>query len=245
MTGQRGRPISKERQMARIMGDKTYKGKRCKECGGVDRYTKGSSCVACTKHSSDLIRTRTARNARRRAASHAAEDLSDLMGETLVPDQAIDSTAETDAWTPTAHRLTEGYVGDQVPEVAGEPGDWTPSALISDSTEGKYTGINDKHTDKQHRYKGNSRADGVQQADSSAEPMASSETGHWTGTGREEKNKTRYWCHPESGCVWTTPGTDSTSDGLVEEISEDAFADLVKAGFTITTATDDLDDILG
>lgn len=238
MTGQRGRPISKERQMARIMGDKTYKGKRCKECGGVDRYTKGSSCVTCTKHSSDLIRARTAR-------VKAEDDLSDLMGETLVPDQAIDGTAEFTSWTPTAHRVAEGYVGGQVPEVAGEPGDWTPSALISDSTEGNYTGINDKHTHDQHSYKGNSRADGVQQADSPAEPMASSETSHWTDTGREEKVKTRYWCHPESGCVWTTPGTDSASDGLVEEISEDAFADLVKAGFTISTATDDLDDILG
>jgi len=58
--------------------------------------------------------------------------------------------------------------------------------------------------------------------------------------------KTRYWCHAESGCVWTTTGDIVEHDGLVEEISEDTYRDLIKAGFTESVNHgDDLSDILG
>ena len=52
----------------------------------------------------------------------------------------------------------------------------------------------------------------------------------------------RFFCHSESGCVWKSTTFDAPGG---EEISEDTYNDLVKAGFTIAGGGDDLDDILG
>lgn len=44
-----GRPPNKERELAQLMGDKTYEGLACKKCGATLRYTKNGNCVVCVK----------------------------------------------------------------------------------------------------------------------------------------------------------------------------------------------------
>jgi hypothetical protein len=42
----------------------------------------------------------------------------------------------------------------------------------------------------------------------------------------------RFWCHPESECVFMTNGEEADSDGLCEEIDEDRYDELLAEGWT-------------
>jgi hypothetical protein len=44
-----GRPINESRQLAIIMGDKTYVGAVHYKCGTAERYLSGGGCVACAR----------------------------------------------------------------------------------------------------------------------------------------------------------------------------------------------------
>lgn len=77
----RGRPHSVNLQAARLVGDKTYEGKRCKRCGGTERYTKGCGCVACQK--SNAIEARQLLAAARRDSAKDLDFLGDYTVEAL------------------------------------------------------------------------------------------------------------------------------------------------------------------
>lgn len=44
-----GRPINESRQLAILMGDKTYIGVAHDKCGTTERYVKGGGCVYCAR----------------------------------------------------------------------------------------------------------------------------------------------------------------------------------------------------
>lgn len=63
-----GRPINESRQLAILMGDKTYTGAAHDRCGTTERYVKGGGCVNCAR----VIATEQ-RDARKFLAAHERE----------------------------------------------------------------------------------------------------------------------------------------------------------------------------
>jgi hypothetical protein len=229
--------VNEERQLALLTGDKTYTGKRCKACGCTTRYAKSGSCTGCTQEKAEQLREieRLAKKRKRRRPAPADDaEMNELLGlnanssmiekartlPSISPDTAtpVEDTSEIDHCTPCTPRIVHGG-GSNGPIGSEDSTGAIHRVEIGKSGEGR-----------------------VQSPDSAAEPMASSVHDFVS----PELVKTRYWCHPESGCVWTTIGTDDAhTDGLVEEISAEAYADLVTAGFTESVnPVDDLDDIL-
>jgi hypothetical protein len=83
MTGQRGRPVNEERQLALLTGDKTYTGKRCKACGCTTRYAKSGSCTGCTQEKAEQLREieRLAKKRKRRRPAPADDaEMNELLG---------------------------------------------------------------------------------------------------------------------------------------------------------------------
>lgn len=243
MTGQRGRPLNPALQMAKLMGDVTYNGKRCKVCNTVEKYTKGSSCVACTKDGSDKIRTKKGRaRARRQARAAESLDLSDLLGVESC-DQSPVADVENAIGTGVARGWHEGDSAGEAAEDASEIPTGTPAQMICKSSTNEYRGNKSLPVYPPSATIGETDDFGDLLGNSEAEAMASLDN---TPSCQPDKSKLRYWCHSESGCVWTTAGADQLpGDGFVEEVSAETYDDLLKAGFTISPATDDLDDILG
>jgi hypothetical protein len=243
MTGQRGRPLNPALQMAKLMGDVTYNGKRCKVCNTVEKYTKGSSCVACTKDSSDKIRTKKGRaRARRQARAAESLDLSDLLGVESC-DQSPVADVENAIGTGVARGWHEGDSAGEAAEDASEIPTGTPAQMIDKSLSMDSGVLPDSTQLYTLSAIGETDDFGEPLGNSEAETMASPVTHPLVPA---DKSKLRYWCHAESGCVWTTAGADQLpGDGFVEEVSAETYDDLLKAGFTISPATDDLDDILG
>lgn len=79
-----GRPINESRQLAILMGDKTYVGAAHDKCGTTERYVKGGGCVHCAR----VIATEQ-RDARKYLVAHAVEeahaenDARDGLGESV------------------------------------------------------------------------------------------------------------------------------------------------------------------
>lgn len=223
MSGERGHPANEQRQLALITGEPTYVGKRCKRCNCTTRYTKSGSCVDCTKGASADQRrrkTKTRRERKRRERLRAEADLGDILGlestereparglnteiETTHAPEAIDESPKTGQSTPCTPRIAHG-------DDSNTPGDMQ-----------ERPGIN-------HQLQiGDSGGLGVLYDDPAAQSMAYAPR----VSDSPNKSKTRYFCHPESGSIFTTAGEDPDSDGLVEEISEESYADLKAAGFT-------------
>jgi hypothetical protein len=220
--------------MARLMGETTYRGKRCRSCGCTERYVKSGSCTGCTKESAERMREieRAAKKRKRRSSPPEIDaEMNDLLGlnanssmienaDTLPPicpehSDPVEDTSESDNRSADTPRNVHGG-GSIIPIESSDRTGTIHRVEIGKSGEGSDLS-----------------------SDSAAEPMASPAQDFVS----PELVTTRYWCHPESGCVWTTPGTDSESDGLVEEVSAEAYADLVAAGFIINHE-DDLSDIL-
>ena len=203
---------------------------RCRGCNGTERYTLSGSCIVCVKAASAVTnkskrRARKAKLRREEAKRQAADDLSDLLGpdsaRNYSPSEAAEDVSEfqdrTLSEAESQKSLSTTYPG-VIPIV--------PTSPVIKIGEQK-GGFRDQP--------GNS------EMDSKALPG--------TGARIEGLSETpRHWCHAESGCVWKTLGEDRPriGDGFVEEISAEAYADLVRAGFTESVNDDDdLDDILG
>jgi hypothetical protein len=69
--------------MARLMGETTYRGKRCRSCGCTERYVKSGSCTGCTKESAERMREieRAAKKRKRRSSPPEIDaEMNDLLG---------------------------------------------------------------------------------------------------------------------------------------------------------------------
>jgi hypothetical protein len=71
-----GRPLSPNRELALLMGDKTYHGSLHAKCGTNERYVTGGGCVHCAR----LIATEQ-RDARKFLKEHAAEQANEKIRE--------------------------------------------------------------------------------------------------------------------------------------------------------------------
>lgn len=114
----RGRPRSDNRAAARLLGDKTYSGKRCRQCNGTERYLSNSACVAC--------QTQYSRNARKVMRRISGDELAALLGEEapMTMDEALAADAEKlQQLTGEDHSCAQladdlgDLMGDTTPEV--------------------------------------------------------------------------------------------------------------------------------
>lgn len=115
-----GRPASEELKIARLLGDRTYHGNECRNCGCTERYTANSSCVQCARQRS-LDGT---------AARHAAEARLTVTRDNFATrdSEAIDGTRRIGAVSPShvnSHIATEGN-DDNQNTVDGEDGFGNP-----------------------------------------------------------------------------------------------------------------------
>lgn len=74
-----GRPTNENREMAILMGDKTYIGSKHERCGTDQRYVKGGGCVHCARQVTQDLRDIA------KQVKHIEQDLAE---HTLTPNEA-------------------------------------------------------------------------------------------------------------------------------------------------------------
>lgn len=86
-----GRPINESRQLAILMGDKTYTGAAHDRCGTTERYVKGGGCVHCAR----VIATEQ-RDARKFLAAAEATAAHDAADRHVIDDTFADPVVRAD-----------------------------------------------------------------------------------------------------------------------------------------------------